>query len=602
MAPGASAVRSILSATVALFVVALVAAPVWTGAQADNPPGPTTGADDNGVNIEATDIPLRAVLNMLGRAAGVNIVCAAGVDRVVTVTLTSVKLEDALKAIVEAAGCYWHKVGDIYVVTAEPAVEPKLVEPKPVEAKPVEPKPVEPKPVEPPLPIDAQGETPSQQSFVAKSGTTPPSRQNIRTEAIPLKWISAARLAFLLGGTVPEGDWGRPQPGGAHGGGYRARGNAAGMGGGGAAGYFGGFMPAGGARGPTFAESFGQFGGGGGGRGGGGLGGGGGGLGGGGRGGGGGGFGGGGGLGGGGGRGGGGGFGGGGGGLGGGGGQGGGLVGLYPENMAPPIAFLDDNSLIVRGTPEDIDQVQEIVSLLDKPAKQVEISVKFISITTTFEDAFGIDWAVNNGELQIFHQGFAPPQATNTVVRWASGNFDTQLNALLKSSRATVVNEPRVAVTNNMEAEVEFGTEIPIITATVTYNQFGNRQVDYSIDSVDVENFLYVMPRVNADDSVTLMLQPQISNVTGYVETPDGTRVPIFTYQTVYTQIRVPDGETVVLGGLISKDDSTTRLHTPLLSRIPILGKLFEGRTKSLNDTELLIFVTPRVMHQAEAE
>jgi type II secretory pathway component GspD/PulD (secretin) len=270
--------------------------------------------------------------------------------------------------------------------------------------------------------------------------------------------------------------------------------------------------------------------------------------------------------------------------------------------MTPPIAFLDDNSLIVRGTPEDIDQVQEIVTLLDKPAKEVEVSVKFISITTTFEDAFGLDWTVGNGELQIFHQGFAPPQATNSVVRWAKGNVDTALSALLKSSRATVVNEPRVAVTNNMFAYVEFGTEIPFVTATVTYNQFGQRQVDYDIESVDVENFLYVMPRVNGDDSVTLMLQPQISNVTGYVESPDGQRIPIYTYQTLYTQLRVNDGETVVLGGLISKDDSTTKLHTPLLSKIPILGKIFDSRQKTLNDTELLIFVTPRVRHSPEAE
>jgi type II secretory pathway component GspD/PulD (secretin) len=110
------------------------------------------------------------------------------------------------------------------------------------------------------------------------------------------------------------------------------------------------------------------------------------------------------------------------------------------------------------------------------------------------------------------------------------------------------------------------------------------------------------MPRINADDSVSLYLMPNVSNVAGYVEAPDGSRAPIITYQTVETMVRVKDGETMVLGGLITKDDSTTKLHTPLLSRIPVLGKLFDSRSKTLNDTELLIFVTPRILRDAPTD
>jgi type II secretory pathway component GspD/PulD (secretin) len=263
---------------------------------------------------------------------------------------------------------------------------------------------------------------------------------------------------------------------------------------------------------------------------------------------------------------------------------------------------MDDNSLIVRGTAEAIDEFREIVALLDKPVKQVEIAVKFISITTTFEEAFGIDWAIKNTRIEIFNQGFAPPQAINSVVRFATGNLDAQLNALEKSSRATVIQEPRVAVQNNGYAYVEFGTEIPVYTASVTYNQFGQRQVEFEMEPVDVENYLEVQPRVNADDSVSLWLTPQISNVTGWVEAPDGSRAPIMTYQTVMTMLRVQDGETAVIGGLVTKDDSSTKLRTPLLSRIPFIGKLFASRAKSLNDTELLIFVTPRVLHDVPTD
>jgi general secretion pathway protein D len=155
-----------------------------------------------------------------------------------------------------------------------------------------------------------------------------------------------------------------------------------------------------------------------------------------------------------------------------------------------------------------------------------------------------------------------------------------------------------VATTNNMFASVEFSTEIPFFAATVSYNNYGVRTVDFQPDFVPVENYLDVMPRVNADDSITLMLMPNISNVAGYVEGPNGERIPIATYQNVFTQLTVKDGETAVIGGLITKDDSTTKLHTPLLSKIPIIGKLFDSRAKNLNDTELLIFVTPRILRE----
>jgi type II secretory pathway component GspD/PulD (secretin) len=600
MAPGCSKVRATCSAALALLAIALGCAG-WAGAQGEPPAPAPDAATVSPVSIEVVNTPVRDVLNMLGRAGGVNIVAAPGVEGTVTVTLTSVPLEDALKAIVAAAGAYWHKINGIYIVTMEPVAPPEPPpgpEPAPPQGPKPGPTPQGPEPGAGPTPIDLTGGTegPSKISTPASDGGTVGSRAERKLKHIVLNYIDARRLAYLFGGTVTEslapgeGTPLMPQHTRAQ---WGMTGESASP-----AGYFGSFGPAG-LRGQSWAESFGQLGGGGfgggglgGGGGRGGLGGGGGGLGG--LGGGGGGFGGGGrgGL-------------GGGGGFGGGGfgGGGGGLAGLLPENMEPPVAFLDDNSLIVRGTPEDIDEFQEIVALLDKPAKQVEISVKFISITTTFEDAFGIDWNMRNGELEIFHQGFAPPQAVNTVVRWAYGkNINATLAALLRTSRATVINEPRVSVTNNYFAEVMFGTEIPIITANVTYNQFGQRQVDYDYDSVPVENYLQVLPRVNADDSVTLMLTPQISNVTGFVEAPDGQRLPIVTYQSVYTQLRVPDGETVVLGGLISKDDSTTKMHTPLLSKIPVLGKLFDSRTKSLNDTELLIFVTPRVLHPATAE
>jgi type II secretory pathway component GspD/PulD (secretin) len=592
MTPRATTGLSLLCLAIISTAISLSLCAGSTVAQGDTGPA-VEASEDNLVTIRTKDASLPDLLNMLSQAADIKIIFGDDITGFVTLNLPEVSVEDALNAVVAQQGYVLTRMpGDIYVVSREPL---------PVEG-PAIPKPVEPAsraeegpdigsasaaPGPEPISDAPPGDQESSALDVPPGFALPeppegrPPRQPVRlpgkvftVDAIQVNYADPAQIALMFGGTVagssPDIFLGQRHTGRVARSSSRPWGMTTASRG--PAGYFGSLSPAN-MRGDSWAESFRQLGGA---LGGGGLGG----------------------------------YGGGmtGGGLGlgrggiGGVGLGGtgtgGFTSLLPEDISAVTAFLDDNSLLVRGTAEAIDQFREIIALLDKPAKQVEVSVKFVSITTTFEEAFGIDWAIKNTKIEVFNQGFAPPQAVNSVVRFATGNLDAQLNALVKSSRATVISEPRVATTNNMFASVEFSTEIPFFAATVSYNNYGVRTVDFQPDFVPVENYLDVMPRVNADDSITLMLMPNISNVAGYVEGPNGERIPIATYQNVFTQLTVKDGETAVIGGLITKDDSTTKLHTPLLSKIPIIGKLFDSRAKNLNDTELLIFVTPRILRE----
>ncbi len=286
------------------------------------------------------------------------------------------------------------------------------------------------------------------------------------------------------------------------------------------------------------------------------------------------------------------------GGLGGAGGAGGGGFGqLLPDGMLPPIAYMPLNVLLVRGTQEAIDQFKEVLALLDQPTKQVEISTKFVQIETSLDKAFGIDWFVDNGSLGFFNEGLAPATGL-TVVRFTRGRFAAELRTLLNEGRAQVINEPRVTTQNNLPASVEFSTTIPYYSATITYNEFGFRTVDYTVDEVDVTNALYVTPRINKDDSITLDLEPQIQDQVGTVVGPNGESTPIVTSQTVMTRVTVADNETLVIGGLIRKNDSISLHKTPLLSSIPIIGNLFTGKTMSNRNSELVILVTPHIVRE----
>ncbi len=265
--------------------------------------------------------------------------------------------------------------------------------------------------------------------------------------------------------------------------------------------------------------------------------------------------------------------------------------------MEPPLAILDLNVLLVHGTQEAIDQFREILAFFDKPTKQVTIETRFVEVQTSRDKAFGIDWFVANGSAEFFNLGFAPGTGIN-VARFRRGRFEAELRTLLSEGRAELVNAPRVTAQNNMEAEVNFTTEIPYFYATTTYDEFGNREITHEIDSISVSQSLYVTPRILEDDSVVLMLEPEIDDQVGTVAGPNGEVLPIVSSQTAYTQVRVADGETIVIGGFTRVNEDVNIRKTPLLHTLPIIGNLFRSRTVSKRRSELLIFVTPTIIRE----
>jgi len=285
------------------------------------------------------------------------------------------------------------------------------------------------------------------------------------------------------------------------------------------------------------------------------------------------------------------------------GGVGGGYAnGMRPDGIDSIIAFMPQNSLLVSGEPAAIDQLREVLALLDQPTKQVEISTKFIQVDVTEEHSFGIDFFVSNGSLEFFQLGFAPGEAINNVVRWAKGTFEATLGVSLSNNKGTVVNEPHITTQNNVPAYISFYTTIPYFTAQITYNSFGQREVDYTEEEIDVEQTLEVTPQINADDTVTMFLAPIMDDQTGTVQGANGEKVPIVATQELETQVTVADGETVVLGGMIRKQKSENYRYTPILSDIPILGSLFTSKTINNQNTELLVFVTPRIVRDIPAQ
>jgi len=536
------------------FIVACIAATLVVGFTIPAV-GDVAADDDRPINIDVRDMQIGDVLRMLGKAANVNIIVGKNVTgEIGSLTLRDVSVETALRAIATANGYYWRKDGNIYFVTSEPTgLEEEVAAAEPQDAAP------EDQAGQPPQ--DQGADIPAPPVDTSPVGTqTPPATKQPRIifEMMPLSYKSANEVAAMFGGRQAAS----LSAAGVRSGSLPGMRQSSGVDTFGAMGVTRNRL--GGSGLPQFeGEGGGDFGGNQGNQG-----------------------------------------------LGttgrtgttgGTGTTGSGGTITLPGEMEPPVAIMSHNALLVRGTREELDEFREMLNLLDIPQKQVEISTKWIDVQTTAAEALGIDWAVTNGAWEIFNLGFAPAEAANNGIRYGRGRWWAELGALVNNNQATVINEPRVVCMNGMPGTIAFETEIPYFSATISFNQFGQRTVDYTSDSVTVTNELYVVPQINPDDSVKMLLAPQLEDQVGTVEGPNGERIPIVTSQYVETMVRVADGETVVLGGVIRSDESVNVRRTPLLHEIPIIGKLFQSKRVEKTNSELLIFVTPKIVRDASA-
>jgi len=286
----------------------------------------------------------------------------------------------------------------------------------------------------------------------------------------------------------------------------------------------------------------------------------------------------------------------GGGGLGGGlGGAGGGALPL-PEGIDSIIALDPQNALLIYGTDEAVRRLQdEIISVLDTPIDQVEIETQFVTVNTSYQDQFGIDWNLSNGPFRLRVDGINP--GGNIQIGYVRGNFVATLGVLLSRNKAKIVSAPRVQTTNNTPAilftEVDVPVEVPVRTTNGLITT-----TDFVPVQIPVPSFLSVTPSINRDDTVTMLLSPTMSRFT-LVSLPNAGAFPQITSQTVFTILTVRDGETVALGGLIDKQRNTGGARVPFLADLPVVGQLFRTRFVNDLDNELIIFVTPHIIHRA---
>jgi len=274
------------------------------------------------------------------------------------------------------------------------------------------------------------------------------------------------------------------------------------------------------------------------------------------------------------------------------------------------IADEVNNALIIMATAQDYTVVQSVLKQLDVMPLQVLIDATIVEVTLKDELKYGIKWFLthNNGGENAASSGgqdfFADALKTAAGVSTGglgyafisdSGDIGAVLEAAATDNIANVISSPSIMVLNNQEATIQVGVEVPILSSASTNTSGGvDPIVTNTIQMRDTGITLKVKPRVNANGLVIMEIDQKADDVLD--TSTSGIDSPSFQQRQIQSTVAVQSGETIVLGGLISENDTFNQNGIPLLHKLPWIGPLFGETDKKNNKTELVVLLTPRVV------
>ena len=273
------------------------------------------------------------------------------------------------------------------------------------------------------------------------------------------------------------------------------------------------------------------------------------------------------------------------------------------------------------GTASEAQKVRAVLDQIDIPYEQVSLEAQVMSINKTDSKNLGIEWEWSKAPQ--YYEEYTPEKITidattgkttsikpaEITKRASSFNEGTtggiisfgrspdglpyefyyaaKINALINNGKANILSKPKITTINGKEATINIGGEVPIPTLTVSDN---TTTTTYEYKETGI--ILKYTPRVNDDGYITAKIHTEVSTPTYDADT----KAYRFNKRSADTQVRLKDGETMVIGGLIGSDESKVMSKIPFLGDLPILGRFFSNVNNSKNESEVIIFVTARIV------
>jgi general secretion pathway protein D len=291
----------------------------------------------------------------------------------------------------------------------------------------------------------------------------------------------------------------------------------------------------------------------------------------------------------------------------------------------------DTHNITILADKDTTEEITNVIASLDRPQPQVLIKVVFLEVTHSDATDIGVEGGWMNGiggghtgqvansfglsslasgtgsNAPVLNAFGLPISSFSQIAPFAAGpgagmyqvlgsDFQATLRAIAAMGKAEVLSRPSILARNDQPASVVVGQYVPLITS-VSYNSISGAPIN-SVTYTDVGIILTVTPYITSDGMVQMIIAPQDSSIDPTLTVPiaQGVNAPVIDTVAASTVAITPNGQTVVIGGLMQRDKSSAEQKIPILGDIPFLGNVFKRRVASNSREELLIFLTPYVI------
>jgi general secretion pathway protein D len=283
-------------------------------------------------------------------------------------------------------------------------------------------------------------------------------------------------------------------------------------------------------------------------------------------------------------------------------GQGQGQVGINVPGLRI-AADVANNSLLIYANQENYRLIEQTLAQIDRPQLQVAIHATIAEVTLNNDLQYGVQYFIQGNSAAF---GFTTSTTqlnlnpvlpgANVLIGPASGPR-VVLNALRTITDVKVLSSPSLVVLDNELASLQVGDQVPVSTGSAAILTNPTTPLVNTISYLNTGVILQVLPRINANGNVNLVIQQEISNVANNANA--ATLTPTVSQRKVKSSVTVASGQTVLLGGLITETQNRSRNGIPILEEIPLLGQLASTNGRTTQRTELIIFIEPQIIRDS---
>ncbi|HEX7500174.1 MAG TPA: hypothetical protein VF524_07690, partial [Polyangia bacterium] len=266
-----------------------------------------------------------------------------------------------------------------------------------------------------------------------------------------------------------------------------------------------------------------------------------------------------------------------------------------------------DNTILIQGTPQEYGQILGLLRQLDIPPRQVLIDAKIYEVDLKGAFAAGVtaylekkDSATGGAAARILNaaSGAGGLALTTGALVLRSHELLAAMTASETKDYARVISAPSIIATDSIPATMNVGDDVPVLTSQAVggVTQGGNSLFTNTVSNRSSGVTLNITARVNSSGIVTMMINqnvssPQAAGASSSIQSPS------FPNRSFQTQITVQDGDTVAIGGIIQESNLQSSAGVPFLHKLPVIGSLFGAQSITKSRTELVVFLTPRVIY-----